>query len=133
MASIHEISGKISDYEYCPQDSLTPEEEGIAYILSQLIFSKVVSEQSHIMQQTQTVEEKQNQIQLNSKSIKPGKKRKLCERIKIYSKNDPNWRCLSCNTPGNQTPLLRNGPAGSKTLCNACGVKWNRGKKGKPI
>jgi len=35
-------------------------------------------------------------------------------------------RCISCST--NDTPLWRAGPTGAKTLCNACGVKWKKGK-----
>ncbi|KAK4534808.1 hypothetical protein CDCA_CDCA03G0833 [Cyanidium caldarium] len=35
-------------------------------------------------------------------------------------------RCVSCSTT--DTPLWRAGPTGAKTLCNACGVKWKKGK-----
>ncbi|KAF6003441.1 blue light receptor [Cyanidiococcus yangmingshanensis] len=35
-------------------------------------------------------------------------------------------RCISCST--HDTPLWRAGPTGAKTLCNACGVKWKKGK-----
>eukprot|EP01027_Heterolobosea_sp_BB2_P014568 GEZU01020908.1.p1 GENE.GEZU01020908.1~~GEZU01020908.1.p1 ORF type:complete len:462 (-),score=141.29 GEZU01020908.1:9-1394(-) len=35
--------------------------------------------------------------------------------------------CLNCNAI--KTPLWRTGPKGPKTLCNACGVKWSKGKK----
>ena len=34
--------------------------------------------------------------------------------------------CLHCSAT--ETPLWRNGPEGPKTLCNACGVKWTKGK-----
>lgn len=33
-------------------------------------------------------------------------------------------QCLECNRK--HTPLWRRGPMGSGTLCNACGVKWNK-------
>lgn len=32
--------------------------------------------------------------------------------------------CVHCNTT--ETPLWRAGPAGPKTLCNACGVRWKK-------
>jgi GATA zinc finger len=34
--------------------------------------------------------------------------------------------CAKCDAT--ETPLWRNGAAGKKTLCNACGVKYQRGK-----
>ncbi|KAG9448988.1 hypothetical protein H6P81_008953 [Aristolochia fimbriata] len=37
--------------------------------------------------------------------------------------------CSDCNT--SRTPLWRNGPAGPKSLCNACGIRYRkRGKTG---
>ena len=33
-------------------------------------------------------------------------------------------QCLTCNR--RHTPLWRRGPQGTGTLCNACGVKWNK-------
>lgn len=37
--------------------------------------------------------------------------------------------CTNCGAGPNDTPLMRKGPNGSKTLCNACGLYWaNRGK-----
>jgi len=35
-------------------------------------------------------------------------------------------RCVSCGVT--ETPLWRAGPAGPKTLCNACGVRWRKQK-----
>jgi len=35
-------------------------------------------------------------------------------------------RCTSCGAT--ETPLWRSGPMGTKTLCNACGVRWKKGK-----
>lgn len=32
--------------------------------------------------------------------------------------------CLQCGTSEKCTPVMRRGPAGPKTLCNACGLKW---------
>lgn len=34
--------------------------------------------------------------------------------------------CSNCNTK--KTPMWRNGPDGRRTLCNACGVRYQRGK-----
>ncbi|RHZ81118.1 hypothetical protein Glove_123g151 [Diversispora epigaea] len=39
------------------------------------------------------------------------------------------WRCLHCGIDGRTTPLVRRGPEGGKTLCNACGLVWlNKGE-----
>ncbi|CAM8922720.1 hypothetical protein QQ045_023263 [Rhodiola kirilowii] len=36
--------------------------------------------------------------------------------------------CLHCGTSSKFTPMMRRGPAGPRTLCNACGLKWaNKG------
>ncbi|KAJ8478387.1 hypothetical protein OPV22_022114 [Ensete ventricosum] len=32
--------------------------------------------------------------------------------------------CLNCGTSKNSTPMMRRGPAGPKSLCNACGLAW---------
>lgn len=37
---------------------------------------------------------------------------------------DIEMRCVHCRTT--ETPLWRAGPAGPKTLCNACGVRWKK-------
>lgn len=38
-------------------------------------------------------------------------------------------RCINCGVDAKETPLMRKGPNGSKTLCNACGLSWaNKGK-----
>ncbi|KAK1440420.1 hypothetical protein QVD17_06247 [Tagetes erecta] len=34
--------------------------------------------------------------------------------------------CLDCNT--SKTPLWRTGPAGPKSLCNACGIRFRKKK-----
>ncbi|XP_050209554.1 GATA transcription factor 24-like [Mercurialis annua] len=37
-------------------------------------------------------------------------------------------RCQHCGISENATPAMRRGPAGSRTLCNACGLMWaNKG------
>ncbi|CAG8495611.1 7442_t:CDS:2 [Funneliformis caledonium] len=39
------------------------------------------------------------------------------------------WRCQHCGIDGHNTPLVRKGPGGGKTLCNACGLVWlNKGE-----
>lgn len=36
--------------------------------------------------------------------------------------------CLFCGNSSKSTPMMRRGPAGPRTLCNACGLKWaNKG------
>ncbi|OAY45210.1 GATA transcription factor 28 isoform X2 [Manihot esculenta] len=36
--------------------------------------------------------------------------------------------CTHCGTSSKSTPMMRRGPAGPRTLCNACGLKWaNKG------
>ncbi|KAJ6289317.1 hypothetical protein OIU76_025182 [Salix suchowensis] len=37
-------------------------------------------------------------------------------------------RCQHCGTSAKETPAMRRGPAGPRTLCNACGLMWaNKG------
>lgn len=38
----------------------------------------------------------------------------------------PRLRCVHCGNT--ETPLWRGGPDGPKTLCNACGVRYKKGK-----
>ena len=33
-------------------------------------------------------------------------------------------RCRHCGISSKSTPMMRRGPAGPRTLCNACGLKW---------
>lgn len=33
-------------------------------------------------------------------------------------------RCHHCGVTENNTPAMRRGPAGPRTLCNACGLMW---------
>lgn len=33
-------------------------------------------------------------------------------------------RCVHCGVTENSTPAMRRGPAGPRTLCNACGLMW---------
>ncbi|KAH6787947.1 hypothetical protein C2S52_007499 [Perilla frutescens var. hirtella] len=38
-------------------------------------------------------------------------------------------RCSHCRVSSNNTPTMRKGPGGSRSLCNACGLHWiNKGK-----
>ncbi|KAJ3334385.1 hypothetical protein HDU76_000078 [Blyttiomyces sp. JEL0837] len=60
---------------------------------------------------------------------KKSKKRRSDLTPSIVSGPDGNLyerRCLSCNA--NTTPMWRSGPLGPKTLCNACGVRWTKGR-----
>lgn len=40
----------------------------------------------------------------------------------IPKKNVSNWRCGNCNCSLSSTPVLRHGPLGENSLCNACGL-----------
>ncbi|KXG40043.1 protein FAR1-RELATED SEQUENCE 5 isoform X2 [Sorghum bicolor] len=42
-------------------------------------------------------------------------------------------RCLRCGISANATPHMRRGPEGRRTLCNACGIAWAKGKMRKVI
>lgn len=35
-------------------------------------------------------------------------------------------RCVRCDTSAKNTPMMRKGPDGCRSLCNACGLKWSR-------
>ncbi|KAJ3674664.1 hypothetical protein LUZ60_005280 [Juncus effusus] len=38
------------------------------------------------------------------------------------------WKCQNCGIGRDMTPTLRRGPAGPRSLCNACGLNWaNKG------
>ncbi|GMJ09211.1 GATA transcription factor 16 [Hibiscus trionum] len=39
-----------------------------------------------------------------------------------------NRRCVDCNTT--RTPLWRGGPAGPRSLCNACGIRYRKKNMG---
>lgn len=42
------------------------------------------------------------------------------------AESSPRLRCVHCGNT--ETPLWRGGPDGPKTLCNACGVRYKKGK-----
>ncbi|KAM0831652.1 hypothetical protein ACQ4PT_065367 [Festuca glaucescens] len=46
---------------------------------------------------------------------------------------DEPTRCLRCGISANATPHMRRGPEGRRTLCNACGIAWAKGKMRKVI
>lgn len=42
--------------------------------------------------------------------------------------DEPEILCTHCGTSSKTTPMMRRGPAGPRSLCNACGLKWaNKG------
>ncbi|XP_071714970.1 GATA transcription factor 28-like [Rutidosis leptorrhynchoides] len=44
------------------------------------------------------------------------------------SSQDEETICLHCGISSKSTPMMRRGPSGPRTLCNACGLKWaNKG------
>lgn len=48
----------------------------------------------------------------------------VAEAMAIISDESENRRCVHCSTT--RTPLWRIGPQGKNTLCNACGIRWQR-------
>ncbi|RVW73548.1 GATA transcription factor 24 [Vitis vinifera] len=45
--------------------------------------------------------------------------------------DEPEILCTHCGTSSKTTPMMRRGPAGPRSLCNACGLKWaNKGSLG---
>ncbi|KAL2945290.1 GATA transcription factor 16 [Bienertia sinuspersici] len=45
----------------------------------------------------------------------------------LHNNNSEMKRCTECQTTN--TPLWRGGPAGPKTLCNACGIKFHKRRR----
>ncbi|KAJ3200055.1 hypothetical protein HK099_002830, partial [Clydaea vesicula] len=45
---------------------------------------------------------------------------------RLFNQQNSNFKCTHCNCSGKFTPALRKGPLGPRTLCNACGVYYNR-------
>lgn len=35
-------------------------------------------------------------------------------------------KCMRCSMSAKKTPMMRKGPDGCRSLCNACGLKWSR-------
>jgi hypothetical protein len=68
-------------------------------------------------------------------SSKDGSGSSSCESGKSFPQGDATphpetvmRRCQHCGISENATPAMRRGPAGPRTLCNACGLMWaNKG------
>ncbi|KAK9766096.1 SWI/SNF chromatin-remodeling complex subunit [Basidiobolus ranarum] len=43
------------------------------------------------------------------------------------------WACANCGCSSSSTPLLRKGPSGEKTLCNACGLYYQKNNTPRPV
>ncbi|XP_021649816.2 GATA transcription factor 28 isoform X4 [Hevea brasiliensis] len=52
------------------------------------------------------------------------KERCFDKKIRYSVRKEVALRCNHCGTSSKSTPLMRRGPAGPRTLCNACGLKW---------
>ncbi|XP_057535907.1 GATA transcription factor 15-like isoform X2 [Amaranthus tricolor] len=50
-----------------------------------------------------------------------------CSVSESQSSNNELKRCACCQTT--TTPLWRGGPAGPKSLCNACGIKYHKRRR----
>ncbi|XP_024970069.1 GATA transcription factor 25-like isoform X2 [Cynara cardunculus var. scolymus] len=58
------------------------------------------------------------------------KRKERCfeKKIRYNVRQEVARRCAHCGTCSMDTPMMRRGPAGPRTLCNACGLFWaNRG------
>ncbi|KMT05856.1 hypothetical protein BVRB_7g165180 isoform B [Beta vulgaris subsp. vulgaris] len=54
-------------------------------------------------------------------------KEEQCSVSESQSSSNELKRCTDCQTT--TTPLWRGGPAGPKTLCNACGIKYHKKRR----
>lgn len=51
-----------------------------------------------------------------------------CNGRQASAQDDQEIICTHCGLSSKLTPMMRRGPAGPRTLCNACGLKWaNKG------
>ncbi|XP_024313633.1 GATA transcription factor 18 isoform X3 [Brachypodium distachyon] len=56
------------------------------------------------------------------------KGRNFDKKIRYAVRKEVALRCQNCGTSEKMTPAMRRGPAGPRTLCNACGLMWaNKG------
>jgi hypothetical protein len=46
----------------------------------------------------------------------------FCKYFLIFC--SPLGRCVHCGIGERSTPMMRRGPSGPRTLCNACGLMW---------
>lgn len=51
----------------------------------------------------------------------------LRARSPIVCREEDGWRCEGCLVES--TPQRRRGPSGAKSMCNACGLRWIKGKR----
>lgn len=64
-------------------------------------------------------------VPVKARSVKNRKKRRIVERIVLVNRPQRR-RCRHC--AAEDTPQWRMGPEGPKTLCNACGVRYKKGR-----
>ncbi|KAK6945828.1 Zinc finger, GATA-type [Dillenia turbinata] len=56
------------------------------------------------------------------------KERCFDKKIRYSVRKEVALSCTHCGISSKSTPMMRRGPAGPRTLCNACGLKWaNKG------
>ncbi|CAG8627324.1 11846_t:CDS:10 [Dentiscutata erythropus] len=69
----------------------------------------------------------------DSDSNTPEGAKKLHRReLGLTNKDLDEWHCNGCGCPSTSTPLLRKGPNGEKTLCNACGLYFQKNNSLRP-
>ncbi|RRT53640.1 hypothetical protein B296_00049725 [Ensete ventricosum] len=61
------------------------------------------------------------------------KERNFEKKIRYTVRKEVALRCLHCGINAKSTPMMRRGPDGPRTLCNACGLVWaNKTRKKVP-
>ncbi|KAG9286407.1 hypothetical protein G9A89_014573 [Geosiphon pyriformis] len=68
-----------------------------------------------------------------ARESKESGKRSYRRTAGISGKELEEWTCYNCGCHSSKTPLLRKGPAGEKTLCNACGLYFQKNNTLRPM
>lgn len=95
------------------------------------ITSIPISQDSELPTEAIELEKSKNKIPIKPKIVKSKSSFKSPTKgnvpiVKLLPKAEPGTECSGCGAKS--TPLWRKGPYGSKTLCNACGVRYMQNK-----